>query len=279
MTGLTTILGFNGLIGRKLLPLLREGGVSTRTVGRSGGDIPFDWDDAGTFKAALAGSISLYLVPPAMVADPAPQVEHLLRVAREVGVARVVVVSSLGLSFPTEPPGSERHRYEDVVKASGLPWSIVRPSGFMQNFSEGFMTPGIKHAGMIFSAAGAGAVAMVDSNDIAAAVLALLTQPDQTGKTFELTGPQAHTFAEMAAMISAVAGRPIGYQAISIDQMRQRMHEAGVTTDYADILLRDQRAISEGAAAKITTDIRELTGRPPTSFQHFVEINAPAWGL
>jgi uncharacterized protein YbjT (DUF2867 family) len=188
-------------------------------------------------------------------------------------------VSSLGLSFPTEPPGSERHRYEDVVKASGLPWSIVRPSGFMQNFSEGFMTPGIKHAGMIFSAAGSGAVAMVDSNDIAAAVLALLTQPDQTDKTFELTGPQAHTFAEMAAMISAAAGRSIGYQAISIDQMRQRMHEAGVTPDYADILLRDQSAISEGAAAKVTTDIWELTGRGPMSFQHFVEINASAWAL
>jgi uncharacterized protein YbjT (DUF2867 family) len=105
-----TVIGPNGLVGRRLLALLRKAGINARSAGRSNSDVCFDWSDPNTFRSALSGTHALYLVPPAMVADSAPQVEQLLEVARGTGTRRVVVVSSLGVTFPTEPEGSERHQ-------------------------------------------------------------------------------------------------------------------------------------------------------------------------
>ena len=274
---LTIVLGANGLVGRKLLPLLRTPGVEAKSAGRSGADICFDWSDPGTFRAALTGAQALYLVPPTMVASPAPQVERLLAVAREVGVRRVVAISSLGVTFPTEPEGSGRHAFEKVVRASGIEWAVLRPSGFMQNFSEGFMLPAIRQAGVIASAAGKGAVAMVDSGDIASVAAAALTHPDLSNNTFEITGPEAIGFAQIAEMISAAAGRTIAYQPVEDQQMAQMMEAAGVPADYAALLLGDQKAIREGHAAVVTTTVHDITGQYPVQFADFVRTNAEVW--
>lgn len=261
-----TILGSNGLIGRKLLPLLLRHRQGARTAGRSGADAYFDWSDPNTFRSALSGSEALYLVPPAMVASPAPLAEQLLDIARKVGIHRVVAISSLGVTFPTEPQGSGRHEFEDVIRASGIDWSILRPSGFMQNFSEGFMLPAIRQANVIASAAGSGTVSMVDAGDIAAVAAAALTQDGLSGRTFEITGPEALGFSEIADMISTAAGRTIPYQAVEEQKMAQMMEGAGVPSDYAAMLLRDQKAIRAGHAAVVTTTVRDVTGREPKPF-------------
>ena len=277
MKGFTIVLGGNGLIGRKLLPLLRGAGVQVKSAGRSAAEIRFNWNDQSTFRPALSGARSLYLVPPAMLARPAPAVTELLEAAKDAGIARVVAVSSLGVTFPTEPSGSGRLEYEAVVRASGLDWSILRPSGFMQNFSEGFMLPTIRNAGVVTSAAGFGKVAMVDTADIASVAFALLTRDDYIAKVLELTGPQTHDFVEMAAIISAASRRAIRYQPVEEPQMEQMMRAAGIPADYASILLDDQRAIREGSAAVVTSDVRDIVDREPTRFDEFAQANASAW--
>jgi len=110
------VLGANGIVGRKLVQNLRAKGLSFRTAGRTSANVYFDWDDARTYHRALEGGHSLYLVPPALVAYPAPKVERLLEIAKNIGIRRVVAVSSLGVAFPTEEPGSGRHHYEEVVR-------------------------------------------------------------------------------------------------------------------------------------------------------------------
>jgi len=272
-----TVLGPNGLVGRRLLPLLRKAGINTRSAGRSNSDTFFDWSDPKTFKSALLGTDALYLVPPALVAFPAAQVDQLLGVARANGIRRVVVVSSLGITLPTEPEGSGRHQFEDVVRRSGIAWSILRPSGFMQNLSEGFMLPAIQHAGVVPSAAGLGKVAMVDCGDIANVAMAALTRDDLLGRTLEITGPAAMNFAEMIEMISNEAGRPIAYQHVEEQQMAQMMEAAGIPQEYASMLLRDQRAIRTGHGAVTTTTVLQVTGREPKSFQEFARDNSNVW--
>jgi uncharacterized protein YbjT (DUF2867 family) len=272
-----TVLGSKGLIGRRLLPLLRQAGISARSAGRAHSDAYFDWNDPNTFRSALDGSDTLYLVPPAMVASPAPLVDRLLQVAKSIGIGRVAAVSSLGVTFPTEPRASGRHEFEEVVTASGLEWSILRPSGFMQNFSEGFMLPAIKQAGLIASAAGRGKVAMVDTTDIASVAMAALTRDDLQRKALDITGSAAIEFAEMAAIISRTSGRSIAYRPVEEEQMAEMMHSAGVPKDYASILLRDQQAIREGHAAIVTTTVAEVTGRETKSFQQFAEESAHVW--
>lgn len=274
---LTIVLGANGLVGRKLLPLLRAAGVEAKSAGRSGTDRHFDWSDPSTFRAALTGAQALYLVPPAMIAFPAPQAGRLLAVAHEVGVRRVVAVSSLGVTFPTEPEGSGRHAFEKVVRASGIEWAVLRPSGFMQNFSEGFMLPAIRQAAVIVSAAGDGTVAMVDSGDIASIAAAALTRAELSERILEITGPEAIGFTQIAEMISAAAGRIVAYQAVGEPQMAQMMGAVGVPSDYAAILLGDQKAIRDGHAAVVTTTVRDVTGRNPVRFADFAQANAEVW--
>jgi uncharacterized protein YbjT (DUF2867 family) len=272
-----TVLSPNGLIGRRLVPLLRHASLNARCASRSHSELFFDWNDPSTFRHCLEGSDALYLVPPPMVASPSKVVAQLLRVAAEVGIRRVVAVSSLGVTFPYEPERSGRLQFEDVVRTCGIAWSILRPSGFMQNFSEGFMLPGIRQAKSIVSIAGDGQVAMVDCSDVAAVAMAALTRDDQVGRTLEITGPAPIGFAEIAEIISAVSGDSIVYHPVEKQRMAEMMRGAGVPPDYASILLRDQEAIRDGHAATVSTTVTDVTGRSANSFRQFAIDSAHAW--
>lgn len=139
------VLGGDGMVGRRLAPLLQSAGADVVLAGRSkDATIRFDWMGEHVDDRLVDRVSALYLVPPALVADPVDRITRLLDVARRAGVKHVVAVSSLGVTFSTEPPDSSRLRYEQSVAASGLLWTILRPSGFMQNFSEGFMVPVIR---------------------------------------------------------------------------------------------------------------------------------------
>ncbi|WDZ81944.1 NAD(P)H-binding protein (plasmid) [Ensifer adhaerens] len=271
------VLGSSGLVGRRLLPQLHDAGINVRSAGRSGRDVFFDWMAPDSFKLSLSGANSLYLVPPAMVASPGLLVERLLEIAKDIGVRRVVAISSLGVTFPTEPAGSGRHQFESVIRESGLDWRILRPSGFMQNFSEGFMLSAIRYSRVIASAAGSGKVALVDSGDIASVAVAALTRDDLPGQTLEITGPEVFNFAEISEMISAAAGYSITYQPVLEQQMAQMMEAASIPTDYAQMLLRDQQAIREGHAIAVRATVEKVTGHAPKGFRQFARENAKAW--
>lgn len=115
-----TVLGPNGLVGRRLLPLLQEAGISAKSAGRSNSDAFFDWSDPTTFRSALADTSALYLVPPAMVASPAPQVERLLGIAKDIGIRRVVAVSSLGITFPASVRPGRSPRVSAAMAADAI---------------------------------------------------------------------------------------------------------------------------------------------------------------
>lgn len=272
------VLGARGMVGCRLVPLLRGGGIETRTAGRSqGADVAFDWDGDLRDPALLHGAEALFLVPPAMVADPSRRVAQLLDAARYAGVTRVVAVSSLGVSFPTEPADSGRHRFERAISASGLDWTILRPAEFMQNLTEGFMAPMIA-AGTVLSATGSGQSATVDAGDIAAVALAALTGPGPVNRYLALTGPELMDSATMTRATAAAIGRPIRHERVDETQMSQMMLSGGIPADYAEILLRDQRAVRDGLATVISDDIASVLGRPPRSFNAFLadEVRPPA---
>lgn len=139
------VLASNGIVGRRLAPLLRARGLDVRAASRTPNrdQILFDWRLPQTHEAALDGIGALFLTPPAMEADAAPVVGSLLAMAQRTGVRRVVLVSSIAVGFSGEPEGSDRRRIETLVQGSGMGWTILRPTGFMQNFSEGFLLSGM----------------------------------------------------------------------------------------------------------------------------------------
>lgn len=277
MTSAILALGGNGMVGKRLLPLLQSSSTNVRSAGRSqNADVQFDWSAERNDEALFTGIDALYLVPPALVHDPVDRVTPFLAAARQAGVRKVVAISSLGVKLPTEPALSPRHRLEQAIVGSGMEWTILRPSGFMQNFSEGFVMPMIR-AGVVVAAADEGKVAFVDALDIAAVAAIALTRSDLEGKYLELTGPELLSFRAITASIAETAGREIVYQPVDESKMRELMISGGVPVDYVEILLRDQRAIREGTAAVVTDTISSVLDRPARNFASFLRDAAPVW--
>ena len=274
------VTGATGKTGRRLIPRLRARGAEVRAASRraDAGYIRFDWARPETYDAALRGADAIYLVPPDLVEDPTPLVGPFLSRAAELGVGRVVALSSLGVTFPREEPDSGRLRLERQIVASGLAWTLLRPSGFAQNFSEGFMLPGILQAGMIATATGDGAAAFIDADDIAAVAAAALTEPGHDGAAYALTGPAALTFAEAAKTIGEVVGRTIAHRPIPSTELLTILQSAGLPVDYAAMVVRDQEAIRDGSGAVVTDDVARVTGRPATTFADYAARAASAWG-
>jgi uncharacterized protein YbjT (DUF2867 family) len=278
MTQTVLVLGATGKSGRRLVPRLAARGASVRAASRRPGDgqVLFDWDRPETHHAALTGADAVYLVTADGVEDTTHQVGPFLQTALRSGVGRVVVVSSLLVEFPNTPSDSGRHRLEQQVRGSGLEWTILRPSFINQNFSEGFLLPGILAADLVASAANDGKVATVDADDIAAVAAAALTEPGHAGATYGLTGPELLIFDEAAAIIGEAAGRPIRHQRLTPEELTAILNQAGVPTDYAASVVLSQVAIAEGHAAVVTDTVRDIGAKQPVRFAEYAAA-AGAW--
>jgi uncharacterized protein YbjT (DUF2867 family) len=272
------VLGATGTTGRRLVPKLVAQGVTVRAASRqpAEGFLLFDWNAPDTHSPALEGVDGVYLLATAMVENPADITGPFLELAKRTGVQKVVVLSSMAAQFPNgEQLGA--YKLEQQIMTSGLEWTLLRPGFFSQNLSEGFLLPGIVHADTIATATGDGAVAFIDADDIAAVAAAALTQPGHTGKAYVITGPEALTLNDAAAIISDAAGRPISNRAISADELTRILLDAGLPADYAaNLIFGSQFAIRDGFASTVTDVVARVGGRPPTRFVDFAARAAAA---
>ncbi|MFA9272624.1 MAG: NAD(P)H-binding protein, partial [Baekduiaceae bacterium] len=160
------ILGGTGKTGRRLATDLREQGHTVRTAARSGADVPFAWDDAASRVAALQGADRVYLVPPALRLDFAPLVAAFLDEAVAAGVGHVTFLSAGGVQYA--PPEVPLRAVElQLAGRDDLTHTILRPSWFLQNLTEGFMQPMVAD-GVLALPARARAEAFNDAEDHAA---------------------------------------------------------------------------------------------------------------
>jgi uncharacterized protein YbjT (DUF2867 family) len=261
------VIGSTGMTGRRLVPLLTSRDATVRATSRTATDqtVRFVWEDPTTHAAAFAGIAAVYVVPPALVAAPAPLVAPALAAARAAGVQRVVLCSSLGVEISPGPVRAGWRALESAVTSSGLEWTILRPGGFSQNFTEGFLAPGVRQ-GTVVSAAGDGATAFIDAGDIAAVAAAALLDRAHAGATYALTGPAALTFPQALTRVSERVGRPVSYRAISSDEMLHMLMGFGLPSDFAAMVVADQEAIRDGRAARVAGDVERVLGRPATPF-------------
>jgi len=279
MTDTILVTGATGKTGRRLVPLLRSKNLIVRAASRrpDGEQIAFDWHDASTHDAALAGAAAIYLIPPDFIEDPSPVMAPFLAKAVAAGVRRAVLLSSMGAGFPGEPAHSGRRKLETLVRDSGLDTTILRPSGFMQNFSEGFLLPAVRNGG-IPNPAGNGRATMVDAGDVAAVTAAIFANPaGHAGQIYDVTGPAPIGFADAAAMIASAAGRSVAVRAMESSQFLGMLDSVGVPSDYAAMLLRDQEAVRDGLADTVSDTVNQISRRPPIDFASYTEAAAAAW--
>jgi uncharacterized protein YbjT (DUF2867 family) len=269
------VLGGTGKTGRRLTQRLRSAGQTARPASRHG-DVPFDWDDPATHDVALAGAEAVYVVPPALRLDHAPLVAAFLARARALGVRRAVFLSARGVD--QAGPGNPLFDAEQALRASGLAWTVLRPSWFMQNFTEGFFAPGIAAEGVVVAPAGDGPTPFVDAEDIAAVAAAALTEDGHAGEVYELSGPEALTHAEAAAIVGEVLGRDVRYVDADPAVWEATLVEQGhLPADYAAMLGSLFAIVREGWEVRLSDGVQRALGREPGGFRAFAERERAAW--
>lgn len=277
----TLVVGGTGTTGSRVAARLRAAGGSARVATRhprpGGDEVAFDWTDPATHAAALAGADGVYLVAPIGVADPAPLVEPFLAEAKRAGARRVVLLSSSATPETTTPGLGDLHR---IVRADVAEWAVLQPSWFMQNFvHEQHHGGGIRARGAFLSATGDGRVPLIDADDIAAVAVHALLDPEPHNTAHLLTGPEALSYDDVAAIISEVAGRPVRHRRVGQQELTEHLQAVGVPEDFARLLADLDVAVARGEHELVTSTVARVTGCPPRSFRDFATANRSAFRL
>ncbi len=283
MSNQILVIGATGNVGHTLVELLAGKGESVKAATRhpekysgprGAQAVHFDYDQPGTYTAALASVDRMFVI--AKTGDAAPETVLIpfLDRARRSGVRHTVLLTARGVE-QSEDIGLRK--VERHLMASAVDYTILRPTWFMQNFSHGFILPMIQQSGDIFLPAGDGATSFIDTRDIAAVAAETLTSEGHKGKEYGLTGGEALTYAEAAVLISEAAGREIRYVPISDDDMRNSLTATGWSADQANFMASLFFPVRQGWAASVDPAVSSILGRAPITFEEFVQDNKAAW--
>ena len=264
----TLVLAATGKTGRRVADRLEALGVPTRRASRSAA-IPFDWDRPETWAPALEGQDAVYVVyTPDLSVPAAPAaIAEFTRLAAEAGVQRLVLLSGRG-----EPEAKE---CEDLAIASGIDTTVVRAAWFAQNFSEGDFSDMVR-GGVLALPVGDVPEPFIDIDDIADVVVAALTEDGHAGQVYEVSGPRALTFAEVAAELSAAAGREIQLAPLPYDEFAAGAAEAGVPAELIELFGYLFNTVLDGRNAEPADGVQRALGREPRAFADFARAAAAA---
>ncbi|WP_031027731.1 SDR family oxidoreductase [Streptomyces sp. NRRL WC-3725] len=191
------------------------------------------------------------------------------RVGQHTVVIEAAEAAGVALLAYTSAPGTlsaalaDDHRAtEQVLLASGLPYSLLRNGWYHENYTEN-LAPVLEH-GAVVAAAGDGRVSSAARADYAAAAVAVLTGEGHENSTYELGGDEAWSFAEYAAELSRQTGREIVYNPVPVDALTGILTGAGVPAPVAGILAGVDASIEKGELVVSSGDLSRLIGRPAT---------------
>ncbi|KVD28620.1 SDR family oxidoreductase [Burkholderia ubonensis] len=282
MSSTILVTGATGTIGRELVTQLKAAGAHVIAGSASGKAVEgvetrhADFADPASLANAFRGVDTLFLLLP-LQADMVTLAGNVITAARAAGVRHIVRSSGAGAD-PDTPfaIGRVQGEIDRLVTGSGVAYTITRPNCFMQNFVT-FYADMIR-AGALYLPQGDGKVSFVDVRDIAAVNAAILLSPDQhAGRTYDVTGGEALSNADVTARIGAALGRKIDYVAVSDDAAIASMRDAGMDAWSIDTLMSLSRLIAAGHAAAVSADVRTLLGRAPIAFERFVEDYVGSW--
>lgn len=235
--------------------------------------VVMDYTKPATVGAALTGIEKVFLVGPP-TADVAQLEAKFVEEAKKSGVKHMVKLSALG-GRKAIFPGLHRDSEENIERA-GIPYTFLRPNGFMQNFVN-YNAATISTQNAFYGVQGSGAVSHIDIRDIGAAAVAVLTASGHEGKAYVLTGPEALTNEQVAEKLSHAVGRTTRYVDLSPGALKQGLLAAGMPEWSANAILDLQRYYREGGASVVDPAVERLIGRRATTFDQFVRDYAAAF--
>ncbi|BDW88565.1 NAD(P)H-binding protein [Thalassospira tepidiphila] len=257
------VLGATAKTGRRVAEKLIALGHDVRAVSRSTAPA-FDWTDPTTWDDALRDRDAVYVTFQPDLAVPGSDdiIASFAKRALMHGAKRIVMLSGRG--------EEAAHRAEDALRHSGADATVLRANWFFQNFNEDLFLPYIQQ-GTLALPAGDTPEPFVDANDIAECAVACLLDQGHIGKTYELSGPSAVTFADVTKMISSVTNHPVNFVPITVDELDAGLEADGMPDEVRGLIRYLFSEVLDGRNSQPTSDVYEILGRQPNSLRNFVE--------
>ncbi len=231
-----------------------------------------DFAEPASVRAAFKGVEQVFL---SGADDPrrVPWEMHAIDVAAASGVRRIIKLSSI----VAEPGGPvafwDWHgQVEQHLSESGVPAVVLRSNAFMSNVVAA--AEQVAHEGRLYAPSGQARIAMIDPHDVGAAAAAVLTTAGHDGQTYVLTGPEAITYAQVAAELSAATDRQVEFIDVSDEGAKQGMIQAGLPDFIAERVVEVFAMLRQGAGEEVTATVESLSGCAPRDFASFARHHA-----
>lgn len=260
------ILGGTGKTGRRVAERLTQLNISI-SIGSRTNTPSFDWDNHASWGEVLTGINKVYITfqPDLSIPAAVPAISAFVEAAKKAGVKHLVLLSGRG--------EKEAEACEGIVINSGMDWTIVRASWFMQNFSEGFLLDGILQNNVVLPIVKA-KEPFVDVDDIADVVTEALLNDRHLKKIYELTGPGLISFQTAISKIAGNSKRNIQYQEVFTEEYLSILKNYQVPDDLTSLISYLFTEVLDGRNESVTNDIEEILGRKASTFDNYISKTA-----
>jgi NAD(P)H dehydrogenase (quinone) len=274
------VTGATGYVGGTTARLLAERGAPLRLVVRDPSRAPdlgaevraaSSYGAGDEMRAALEGADTVFLVPAEESEDRVQQHRTAIDAAVAAGVRRIVY-----LSFVDARPESTftlgRHHWatEEHVRASGAEFTLPRMNLYLD-----FIPNMVSEEGVIAGPADDGRLAAVARDDVAAVCAELLTSEGHEGRSYDITGGEALSFAEIAERLSGVLGRTVTYEDETLEQARASRAVYGAPDWQVEAWISTYTSVARGDLEQVTDTVERFTGRPPLTLEDVVRAARP----
>lgn len=266
------ITGATGQLGRLVIDTLKtkraaDGIIAlARNAEKAAGlgvpDRSFDYDAPETLASALDGVDTLLLISGSDIGRRVPQHAAVIEAAKAAGVQHIVYTSLLNAPNSTLGLAPEHVETEKLLAASGIGHTVLRNNWYTENYTLG-LSAALEHNALI-GAAKDGRISSATRQDYAEAAAAVLLDPALQGKTYELSGDDSYTLKDLAATLSAQAGKDIPYVDMPEGDYAATLTSAGLPAGLAGFLAHCDVEASKGALYHEGTQLSDLIGRPTT---------------
>jgi uncharacterized protein YbjT (DUF2867 family) len=280
--GTILVTGATGTVGSEVVKKLSsKGEIIIRAAARSTSDNTFknlnrvqvvqlDYNIPESLAVAFTNVDKLFLLTP-FQSNMVDLTSNLVREAKNAGVKYIVKLSVMAADAEPGITGSRLHRQaEKIIEESEIPFTFLRPNGFMQNFVN-FYSHFIKTQGAFYVPAGDAKVSFVDVRDIAAVAVQVLTSNDgkHEGKAYNITGGEALSYGQAAEILSKQLGKKVNYVNVSDEDARKGMKEMGMDEWFINSMIELFEIFRAGYASAISPVIEQITRNKPISFSQF----------
>jgi len=277
------VTGATGEVGGRVAARIAHGGLSQRLIVRDPSRAPVlpgadvaqaSYEDASAMRAAVQGLGTLFLVSGSEAPDRLGHHTTAVDAAVAAGIERIVYLSFMAAAPDATFTFARDHFHtEEHIRAAGVRFTFLRASLYLD-----YMPIFCGDDGVIRGPAGTGHFAPVARDDIADVVVAVLAGDGHDGLTYDMTGPERLTMAEVAAHIARAAGRPVSFHDETLDEARASRGHFGAPDWEIEGWVTSYASIATGEMDIVSDTVARVAGHPPQSLDDYLAAHPESYG-